>query len=281
LTVGDLKILAAAGMESRRVDDAIRSLRSDPQLVEQLLGRPAVFDRLFGGGAGEDPILVASPFLVFAVMMHRGAAELNERIFVVERTARGSRLPVFDVAPLRSFLADPSRRLFLVELLGSYTRVQSGTVWVRSTKGWRKHRFSELDPLSFAALLDMVSELERPGIYRRLGDVALFLSGVFPDSAERLLSGSVNLRRLRRLGASAGLQATVPQDESATVLTLLEELGRRWYHLAWSSLVPAHRGPLHVLEAVAERFQDARRILNLVTDRYLFPYRDQWFPRAS
>jgi hypothetical protein len=32
-----------------------------------------------------------------------------------------------------------------------------------------------------------------------------------------------------------------------------------------------------VLSELAERFIDARRILNVVTDRYLFPFRAQWF----
>lgn len=29
---------------------------------------------------------------------------------------------------------------------------------------------------------------------------------------------------------------------------------------------------------MAERFGQARRVLNLVTDRYLFPFRARWFP---
>jgi len=35
-----------------------------------------------------------------------------------------------------------------------------------------------------------------------------------------------------------------------------------------------------VLADVAQRFGQARRILNYLTDRYLFPYRGRWFPTA-
>ena len=33
---------------------------------------------------------------------------------------------------------------------------------------------------------------------------------------------------------------------------------------------------MQVLTAIAEHFSDARRILNVVTDTYLFPLREQW-----
>ena len=86
---------------------------------------------------------------------------------------------------LREFFAADGRRLFLTELLTSYTRVASGSTYVRTARGWRRRRFSELDPLRLASLLDAVPEAERPGIYRRLGDLALFLTGVFPDRTDR------------------------------------------------------------------------------------------------
>src|SRR5258707_42758 len=69
----------------------------------------------------------------------------------------------------------PARRYFMVEHLASYTRVMSGPVWVRRGDRWRRQRFSELDAARLAAALDAVPESDRPGIYRRLGDLALFL----------------------------------------------------------------------------------------------------------
>jgi hypothetical protein len=38
---------------------------------------------------------------------------------------------------------------------------------------------------------------------------------------------------------------------------------------------------VQVLEWIAAHFTDARRILNVVTDGYLFPLREQWFGRPA
>jgi hypothetical protein len=56
-------------------------------------------------------------------------------------------------------------------------------------------------------------------------------------------------------------------------VVLLELLGRRWYRLAWAG-APA----LEVVGEVADRFAEARRVLNLVAYRYLSGHRERWFP---
>jgi hypothetical protein len=69
----------------------------------------------------------------------------------------------------------------------------------------------------------------------------------------------------------------VPEEPPGAV-GLLQRLGRRSYR----AVAHVVRGPeldtAAVLPHVAERFGDARRVLNFVTDRYLFPVRDAWFP---
>lgn len=281
LTTADLKTLAEVGFSAVPADGP--PLAPDPGRIEDLLAHPAVYDRLFGAPERAELFVAASPFLVFAVLVHRAAADLARSHFVVERTGERVRLPVFDVAPLRDFLAASQRRFFLTEVLASYTKVQSGVVWVPSDRGWRRQRFSELDPIRFAALLDLVPEAERPGILRRLGDIALFLCGVFPDQVHRMLAGPVTLHRLQRLETSSGLQRAASVDATVTdaPAELLERLGQRWYLLA-HHLVPAWQQPaLQVVAQVGERFHEARRVLNFMTDHYLFAYRDLWFPRQA
>jgi hypothetical protein len=56
-------------------------------------------------------------------------------------------------------------------------------------------------------------------------------------------------------------------------VALLELLGRRWYRLAHAG-APA----LAVVGEVADRFEEARRVLNLVADRHLSGHRQRWFP---
>src|SRR6266540_2848573 len=115
LSDADLALLgsAAGSLPAER-------LRGDPAMVERLLDDPRTFQAVFGGTGRADPLLRASPFLVFALAIQRGAEDLREAAFVGEWAGPRQRLPVFDVATLRDFLAAPARRLFLAELLASY-----------------------------------------------------------------------------------------------------------------------------------------------------------------
>lgn len=162
-------LAAAAGVSA-----PAGALRADPALVASLLGRAEVHRALFGAGgsADLDPRLFASPYLVFSVLVHRVAAELADEAFVEEWLGPGQVVPVFDVAALRELLADAGRRAFLAELLASYTRVASGSVWQRTPRGWRRRRYSDLDPVQLADLLELVPAAQRPGVCRRLGDLA-------------------------------------------------------------------------------------------------------------
>ena len=128
--------------------------------------------------------MLASPFMAFAILLAHTPALLEGLAFVPERVGSRRSVPVFEVEPLRELVADPLRRLFLADLLASYTHVASGAIWVKSRRGWRHRRFSELDPAQFAELILTVPPDQRLVLYRRLGDLSLFLSGVFPDHAE-------------------------------------------------------------------------------------------------
>ena len=225
-----------------------------------------------------------SPFLLFAVVVHRGVADLGDTAYTEERISSRQRVPLLDVGQLRDFCADDERRLFVVEHLASYTRVASGPVWVRRGNRWRRQRFSEVDPARLAAMLGVVSEAEHPGIYRRLGDLALFLAGVFPDHETGRELRPLELERLLRSLPVSG-RAPLRADDIEQILGargsagLLEWLGPRWYRQAAAGTpVP---GLSRLLDDVAARFEAARRFLNFVTDRYLFPRRDNWFPAPN
>jgi hypothetical protein len=251
------------------------SLRGDPEALLRLLEHPGLFGVVSGPGDAAAGAATASPFLVFTAFVQRAAAELASMDHVPERTGPRQRVPLFDAPALRDFLAAPARRLFLAELLASFTRVTSGRYQTRSGGRTRTRRFSELDPVRLAGLLDAVPQAERPGVYRRLGDVALFLAGVFPDYATAHALGPVGAARLLR---AAELPAT-QQDRlaSAPALELWEHLGARWYRAA-RDLAPAATARITVVGEVADRFRQARRVLNHVADRYLFPSGSPWFP---
>lgn len=222
----------------------------------------------------------ASPLQTFGALVARTAEDLASLTYVAEWVGPGERVPVFDTAALREFADAVDRRLFLTELLASYTRVASGQVWARTARGWRKRRYSELDPVWLGELSAALPDAQRGAVYRRLGDLALFLSGVFPDHVGRHPLGMRDLARIvHAIEAREGSIGAPPFAAGAFPeggVTVLEWLGRVSYRLAErrSSADP------DVLEDVAERFVDGRRFLNVLTDRYLYPTRERWFPIA-
>jgi len=262
LTDSDLALLGETG-----------PLRRQPDRILERLARRETYEAGFRPGGADEPFLRASPFLTFAVAVHRAAEELGASTFTREWVAPRQRVPVFDAHVLRDFVGDPLRRLFLVELLASYTHVASGSVWVQTARGWRRRRFSELDPVRLASLLEVVDERDRPGVYRRLGDLALFLTGVFPDHTALHGLGGVGRSRLLRSG---GLTDAEPGREAGGV-SVLELLGPRWYRMAVRQVRGPLTGTMRATADMAAHFPDARRILNFVTDRFLFPFRSHWF----
>jgi hypothetical protein len=264
LSDSDLALLSAAG-ESRH------DVRRDPGQLEALIDNPATYRLLFSV-PGRDPLLRGSPFLLFAVLIHRVVRDLGQASFVEEWVAPRQRVPVFDTASLRDFGADPLRRLFLAQLLGSYTRVASGSTFVKTSRGWRRRRFSELDPMRLIELAEMVPEAERPSVYRRLGDLSLFLTGIFPDYAGERLVAERERRQLQRALGAPDRERSERQDG----VWLLEQLGRRAYRIAQQG-ADRRTAMAAVLGEVSENFAAARRLLNFLTDRYLFPMRRQWF----
>lgn len=301
LTDADLTLLASVTRSrGEQLPSAPRWLRGHPGELPALLGDPQVFRAVFAPGeAGSSPAAqaaLASPFLIFAVAVHAAARELQSMDHVPERSGPRQQVPLFDAPELRDFLGSAARRLFLAELLASFTRVRSGPYGEAGTsggpaasppmrpgaptgtRGRRQRRMSELDLPRLASQLDEVPEADRPGVYRRLGDVALFLTGVFPDYAVAHALGPVNAARLLR---SAQVPARSREElASAPAIDLFEHLGAQWYRAAWA-LARARTARLAVVADVADRFRQARRVLNHIADRRLFPEGNPWFPAPA
>ena len=275
LTEADLTLLVSVSQEvAVPTPEAGAWLRGHPEHLPGLIGDPRVFRAVFGPGEQDARAALASPFLIFAVTVHRAAAELESMDHVPERSGPRGRVPLFDAPDLRDFLDSPARRLFLAELLGSFTRAAGGQYRAMVRGRPRARRFSELDLARLAATLDTVPEADRPGVYRRLGDVALFLTGVFPDYAVAHALGPVSAARLLRAAQVSPRQHE--QLTAAPAIDLFEYLGARWYRVAWS-LAPVRTARLAVVADVADRFRQARRVLNHIADRCLFPAGNPWF----
>ena len=277
LTEADLRLVSS--VSGGRVGAGSGADAAD---LDAQLRSPALYATLFASG-GSDPLIRASPYLVFSVLVNRVAADLVQAAFVEEWFGPRRTVPVFDVGSLREFLEAGWSRGFLAELLASYTHVASGSVWQRTPRGWRRRRYSELNPMRLAELLEVVPASQWPAVCRRLGDLALFTSGVFPEHAADHPLEARQVERISRLLDATRLAApSGPPGEVVRAVSpqrgiwLLEWLGRRAYRLA--SVAAGASGS--ELSGVVDGFGRARRILNLLTRRYLYPSRDRWFSSA-
>ena len=257
LTERDIGTLA--GIMGSTVEELADDLRRRPWAVHDIMSDPKVFDTVMERTS--HPAEVVSPFLLFAILVHRSAADLRDATYINDWSGPRTRLPVFDVDPLREFLADPGRTLFLARLLASFAVPEPPPVPADPF---------DLDQL--ALWLDQVMPGDRTALLRRLGDLSLFLTGVFPDR-----TGARPLRPVdaERLGRTVGMSA----DEILTLcdparlapgLDALESLGSRWYGAAVTGGGP----PL--LGDIAARFQAARRVLNHLADRHLYELQPGW-----
>jgi len=262
LSQRDIELLSSlAGLP----EEAVRArLAGDPGWVDQALASPALYEAIFGESDNLGPIV--TPFLAFGALVHHAEGDLGRANHLLEWSGPGKRLPVFDVGPLREYLEDGGRRFFLIEHLASFTKVASGTFWVRTRRGYARRRFSEVDPVHLADLVQQLPMEQRPGGYRRLGDVALFLSGVFPDHTARHPLPVSQRERLARSAAMGPTDALIEGDG----IGFLEKAGAGWYRRAVEEAEAiVGKGP-SLLHDVADRFADARRILNYLADRYLY-----------
>lgn len=258
LTDRDLGTLAAiAGGDAAGLS---AELHRRPWRIHDLLVRPDVFEKVLGRHA--HPSEAVSPFLLFAVLIHRTAEELREATYVNEWIGPRARMPLFDVAPLQEFVEDPGRTFFLAALLSSFAVPQAPPVPA-----------GPFDLQGMALWLDQVVPGDRRALFRRLGDLSLFLTGVFPDH-----TGTRPLRPIdaERLGRTIGMTAEEilglrEPTLSFAGLDALETLGSRWYGAAVSG-----GGVPPIVGDVASRFRPARRVLNHLADRYLYRLEPGW-----
>lgn len=257
LSDGDIAFaLRATGTrDATRLPRLISTVRGDPHILQGLLGDPRLFEAV---RQDPDVLVHISPYLYFSVLLRRCREELAHRTFTAEWLAPRRRVPVFDAPRVAEVLWDRDRLHYLAELLASFTRLhphgtpRPATEATGNRRG-RRRRFSELNLSDLRALRRTVPPgPDRFALERRLGDLALLLAGVFPDSAR----GSAEMDDWEQEASQSYRQAArEPVARTAGLEAILEQLA-----------VEAHT---------------TRKALNYVADRFLQPLRDAWFRRSA
>lgn len=243
--------LAATGSPAGPARDAaVRALRSAPEIVAALLDDA----RVYAAVADQAAVLVqVSPYFLFSVLLRQARRELRRRSFTAEWLGPRRRVPVFDAPAVADVLADEPRVQYLADLLASFTAAYRRAADEPPAAGWPdaaspRGRFCELNLADLHDLLASAEGAVRFAVERRVADVALFLAGVFPDSAR-----------------------------DAPEMGQWEQESQAHYRHAASSPDAQRCGLASVLASLAEELRPVRRALNFVTDRFLQPLRSEWF----
>lgn len=264
LTRSDVRFMVDTLMPDTRDRERVVDLvQEDHRFLEAMVDDGRLFERLM---SGEEILLQVSPWLLFMVLLRRARSDLGTSLFTTERRSL-QKVFVFDTSEVVDLLDRDSVRTYLASMLASFTRVESVTVSVRVRKGiWRRYRTSELDVESLTRLSQVVDEARRFETYRRIGDVCLFLSGVFPRAIESRyrypVSGEIRPRARGR---------TVVSRED------YEAHGRAFYRLAAQHETAQTEALDRVLKVLSEDFILAEKALSFVVDQYLGLAKDQVF----
>lgn len=265
-TEGDLRFLAGAvADDDARVAAALlRAWTADPAAAEEHLADGRVLRRIT---SDERAVVELSPRFLFAALLSRIRRDLGEIPYTVERVQADGCVVVFDARAAYDLLRSRELFSYLVELLVSFERAETVTVRRPHPAG----AVRRLSTMSIDDMLEMARLVEpdlRPMVFRRIGDIALFTTGIFPES----------VLRHRRVPLGAVTEASL---RSKPRLEDYEAEGRRFYRLAADRFTSCEPALARVLMRLAEEFTAARKPLNVLSERYVAWARPHWRMRPS
>ena len=260
----DLRFLVEALMPGYRdKEQAADLLATDESMIEQMLEDERLFRRLMDD---EDILVRVSPWLFFTVLLRRTRRELRAEAFTVERRDR-QKVVLFDADQVTDLMEQDAVLDYLATMLASFTRVESMTVRYRARKGiWYRFRTSELDVDGMMRFSRTVEEPFRFEPYKRIADVCLFLTGIFPEYIEAR----------HRYPASQQIRPGV-RGQACVSLEDYEAHGRAFYRLAAEHEMARMERLDDVLATLSERFILAEKPLRFMANRYFQFARHQLF----
>lgn len=255
LSEKDLTFVVETVATRRRDHDRIRDLvRDKPDLVDIMLDDEKLFARVI---SDDEIFLKISPYLLFTILLRHARKQLKEKNYTLETVAYKKKIPVFDGPEVSRLLDDAGLHDYLVDLLSSFTRTTSTTLYFRVGERIYRRKFSDLKLEDMVRLSEVIEESSKFPVFKRIGDISLFITGMFPENA--LPEGE------------AGAHEGIPGFPERGRLSFEEynEAGRKYYHLAAGCYEAAALGLEEILHTLAEKFSLARKPLNLISDQYI------------
>lgn len=243
---------------SAEVTDKIRLkqiLQEDEDFRNRFISEAAVFRRVMDD---EEVLLKISPHLFFEILLRKAADALEKKGYTLEKTSR-LKVPVFDTKDVVKLLEREPILVYLADMLSSFTRIESYTLSFRIKPGvWRKIRFNDLDINSLIQFASMVDENHRFTFFKRIGDICLFILGIFPDYAESEY----------RYPSSRQLRPRVP-GKARISPEYYHEAGRKFYKLAAEHPAAEQMELSEIFRSLYKHFQQVKKPLNFIAEHYL------------
>lgn len=265
LTEEDLRfVVDESGQDALNPERLKQLIRDDPSFRNALVGDDRVFDRVVS--TEEEDLLRVSPALYFEVLLRRALKDLGQESHTLERSGSDT-VMVFDTDEVTEFLSNGAVLDYLASMMASFTKVESYVIPVRVRRGtWRRVRFNDMDIDSLVKLAASVDEGQQFRYFKRIADVCLFVLGIFPNHAQS---------RVKRFAVGSA-----PAGSSRRGRRTAEEytdIGRRFYRTAGEHYAADAAGLTEPLMLLRDNFPVARKVLNIVSERYLRYSRSQVF----
>ncbi|MCH7705714.1 MAG: hypothetical protein IIB33_01540 [Chloroflexi bacterium] len=260
----DLDFIAGGAAPDAPGREALkRRLAEDEEFRQTVIGDEKVLQRVL---TDEEAFLHLSPALYFEILLRNAARNMEASTHTMERAGRQN-IPVFDTDEVVGLLSQPQVLDYLAHMLASFTRIQSYVIPVRVRRGVRRRvRYNDMDIDSLKRFAAVADGEQRFGLYKRIADVCLYVTGVFPDYALRdhryAASGQVRPRTSGRVRRSI-------ED--------YEEEGRRFYLLAEEHPVARSLNLSNTFRLLRHHFIAARKPLSFIASNYLHSRKSQLF----
>jgi len=255
LTESDLRFIVETVVTRRHDHDHIIELiRDKDDLLEPMLEDPKLFDRIFN-----EAVARISPYLMFAVLVRRIRRDLEKEPYLYQRDTDGRRIPVLAAPEAVNLLTESTMRDYLAEMLCSFIRTNTGTAHRNEPGGMRKQKFCDIDMDDMIALCQLVEPHFIPRLYKRIGDIALFFAGIYPEHTSHFV-------RRRR-------------SQEWRIVSDYEREGRHFYSLV--ARAPQPPWPSPVFERLSEQFSLAREVLGALSDRYFKSLGNRYFAEPT
>lgn len=250
----DLRFIATTLAERPDQVPVLLAQLRRPEFLEVALEDGRLVERI---RTDPDITLKVSPRPLFAILLRQVARDVRHARYTMERVGLRESVPIFDTSRVNQLLDDEEILDYLSGMLASFVRTETYVLHVWYRGRWQRLRFSDLNMDDMVRLADLVDEPYRFPLLRRVADIALFLSGVFPGYV------------LSRGGYARAMKPGRAVGQDWRSLEEYEQQGATFYRLAAEHRDAEEYGLRRVLGRLSEEFSAARKPLSLLADRYL------------